>query len=640
MKHSLLVTLLAGLLVLAACKPVSLPAEVAVPAPEAATYGEAWEAAACATFDISDELAAQADCGYVTVQENRAANSASTIRLAVVRVRSTAETPASPVFLATGGPGGFGLARASAGFPQTFADVLADRDWVFFSQRGTKFAEPYLTCDDYDLIPLESASGSWSDEEIAAQRAARLQSCYDAFVAQGVDITGYNTNENATDVNDIRLALGYDKIVYMGESYGTMLGQFVMRNHPEILESVILDGIAPVAAAHWSDVTSMPGAFERVFALCAADEACNAAYPYPEGALADAFAALEANPQPIELSIGGQTSTVLVDGTLMMNGLFLQLYTPGGYALVPAMAYQMQANDLSALYVTLPLVLTPGGTARLMHFAIACADDPVRSLDDVNVEGALPMYVALAYDDSSSYVAACGLLNLAQLPAVSDEPVASDLPVLLLNGGLDPATPAEPARSLQATLPNSQYVVFPNGTHIQHNSPCGIAVIDAYMTDPSAPVDQSCISQEYGMAVPQRVSANSSDNSATFSVEIPPAAHLGPYAWLANSTVINLAAFPITTTLDDALNTYVGSLNFQFDNPGAVDTDQITGYTAKWIRANPDVVGAVRGLDIYAFSDESGTYLIAFITQATALIDSVRADTIPTILQTIEVGEQ
>ena len=75
-----------------------------------------------------------------------------------------------------------------------------------------------------------------------------IQACKDDYKAQGVDLTGYNSVENAEDINAIRKTLGYDKIIYYGQSYGTLLGQFLLRIHPEIMEAIVLDGIAPASA--------------------------------------------------------------------------------------------------------------------------------------------------------------------------------------------------------------------------------------------------------------------------------------------------------------------------------------------------------------------------------------------------------
>jgi len=284
------------------------PQTASAPTAEAA-FGDGWASASCETLGVAPEIAAVADCGYVTVPENRTAGTADTIQLAVVRVRSTAANPDAPVVLGTGGPGGNGLqSTGDASFLTTNADILADRDWVFFTQRGTVQAKPELTCLEYNMIPFTAAQEGWTDGEQEARLADAMQACLDELVAQGVDFTGYNSVENATDIVDIARALGYDKINYYGESYGTLLGQFLLRNHPEILETITLDGIAPASAQRWTDVTKFDKAFQRVWDACAADPVCNANYPHPEEMLAKALAAMDANPPVLTLNMPAGSS--------------------------------------------------------------------------------------------------------------------------------------------------------------------------------------------------------------------------------------------------------------------------------------------------------------------------------------------
>ena len=88
---------------------------------------DAWAPVACDTLGVAPELAAVAECGYVTVPENRAAGTDKTIQLAVVRVPSTSAAPGAPVILGTGGPGRRGTAgRHRCGRQHLHADTRRD----------------------------------------------------------------------------------------------------------------------------------------------------------------------------------------------------------------------------------------------------------------------------------------------------------------------------------------------------------------------------------------------------------------------------------------------------------------------------------------------------------------------------------
>ena len=113
--------------------PATSPAASAMPR----TFGEAWTPAGCADLGILADFDQIADCGYVTVPENRAAGTADTIKLGVVRIRATSGTSLSPIVKGAGGPGADGLAGATPAWVAANAAILKDHDWVFFTQRGT-----------------------------------------------------------------------------------------------------------------------------------------------------------------------------------------------------------------------------------------------------------------------------------------------------------------------------------------------------------------------------------------------------------------------------------------------------------------------------------------------------------------------
>lgn len=610
------------------------------------TFGNAWESVACDTFAVAPAIAEQADCGYVTVPENRAAGTDSTIQLAVVRVRSTADNPGAPVIKGTGGPGGAGLESATdAEFLVSHAGILDDRDYIFFSQRGTRYARPELACPEYNAIDLDAARNNWSAEERQTQRVATMQACLDGFAARGVDLTGYNSNENAADIDAIRQTLGYDTIVFYGESYGTLLGQFLLRNHPDILEAIILDGIAPATAERWTDVTDIPSAFERVFDACAADEACNAAYPDPEGALADALAALAANPAAFVLDTSlfdpenGEQIPLQVDPALAMNAMFINLYLPGGYRNVPAIAYQLSAGDYSALGVTIPNYFANSGIARVMHFAVACTDDPIASLDEVNLEGVPEMYTDLIVDDALGYATFCPLMDLPQLPATSDELVTSDVPALLLNGGLDPATPFTGGSIVQAGLPNSYNIIVPSGSHIQSHSPCILEITDAFLNAPSTEPDMSCIDQQIPFGVPQQATMSSDDGSAAVSMILPPTFQALETAgqWANTEAVIVLTAYAAGTSAEDAMDEFLAMV--PLENVEVVDGPVVAGYPTRAIQTEVDTAGKVSSVDVLTFENAQGAYRIFANVVKPDRIAPFRQTVLPDLLETVTVSE-
>lgn len=600
-------------------------------------FGDAWTSVDCDTLGVAAEIAPMADCGYVTVPESRTGDSDATIQLAVVRVHSEAESPATPVFLAVGGPGGNGLIRASdISFLIPYGPVIADHDFIFFSQRGTEHAQPHLTCPDYINVPVEAARDGWSVEERQAQLVATMQACIDEATAQGIDLSAYNTDENAADIDSIRQALGYDQIILYGQSYGTQVAEFVMRNHPDILESVILDGILAVTATAEAQYSSHRDAFQRFFTACAADPACSEAYPDPEGALSQAYETLEANPQQIEAIVAGQPMTMTVDGTLALTVMYSYSFAHGRYAPIPAAAYQMSEGDWSLLSTMLSDVYDP--IDYLMHLPIICTDDPNTALSDVDTTDTAEMYIDVEYEDANRYVALCPLFNATQLSDSSDELIVSDIPTLLLQGGLDPATAVANGNIVETGLSNSYNIVFPDGTHIQGGSPCGVAIMAAFMADPSTAPDTSCIAQEYSFAVPLPVTVHSEDGSASMSLTLPPG--WAPYndGFLSSSSTIQ---FYPSVLPPQPLEDVLASMTETLPEAAIVDGEPIAGYTTKRYQMDGIASGqAVLAVDFIVFGDENASYFINAQNQEPASLEQWRTIDLPAILATIVVGEE
>ena len=587
------------------------------PTASASALGKAWESVSCDTFKVGPEVAAVADCGYVTVPESRTGGSDKQIKLAVVRVKSTNQKPGAPLVLGTGGPGapGLGTVQGSAGpgFLKTYAPILQDRDFVLFSQRGTAPAQPTLDCPAYNTLTIEASTKGMSLEALGQASKDALVKCAEAFKAQGVDLAAYNSNENADDVDSIRQALGYDKIFYYGESYGTQLGQFVLPRHPDILAGIMLDGIVPVTKAKTIQVTDIPGAFRRVFDACAADKACNAAYPDLEKKLTETIDRLAKSPMPFKLQLaGGQSIDLKVDDLLAMNALFIDLYVPGGYAKLPEYIKQLHDGNPAPLAATLPFVLQDSDNARVMHYAINCSDDPTTSMDDLGLKDTPAVYARFVASDGQDYANICPALALPQLPADSDALVKSDLPALLIQGGFDPATPPSGGLDVAKGLPNSTEVLVPSGNHVQFSNPCVVSIVANFMKDPTAKPDLSCIDPTVAFRYPAPVAYAGPGASTAISITLPPTFKpAGNGQWSDNTVVAITASFPATKTVDSVLADTAALL--KLENPKVVDGPTVAGMESRYIDAMP--------IDIYAFGNEQGAYRVVFNALDPTMVD-------------------
>lgn len=579
------------------------------------------------------------DCGYVTVPENRAAGTDASIKLAVARVRALGGESGLPIVFGEGGPGGNGFLNATPVGISKLAPILQNHDYVFFSERGTSHAQPSLQCPNYNAVLLDAAVAGKNPDEQRADRKAKFQECIDAFRADGVDFSAYNTDENAADVADVVKALGYDKVIYQGASYGTWLGQVVAKKYPEILAGLILDGVAPLEAAKWSDITDYTG-LKLVWAACAADKACNEAYPDLDGVLTEVIAGLDANPQSVEVTFpDGTKTTVTVDGAIAMEALASGQNAVTVRAL-PSFVYRLKDGDFQ--YTLAPLLagsLSNSENSRAMHVAVNCSDDPVTEADAANASVGAP-YASLLAREVVEGVDACAILAVPQLTADSDAPLTSDIPTLILQGGLDGATPKSGGDEVAKGLSKVTNAVLPTGTHVQGLSACGVAIVESFANDPTGTPDTSCIDPAVTMFVAARPTVKSADGTTSITALLPAGlAETAPGNFSDPTHVVVLAALP---KVDN--DTAIASLVKQYESvkPAGetVDGPTIAGLTSRHYVGTADGYAPGAGIDIFTFSDDTTTYVVAGLYSDPGTLETkFRGNELPALIESVELGK-
>ncbi|MEE4117523.1 MAG: alpha/beta hydrolase [Paracoccaceae bacterium] len=458
------------------------------------------------------------DCGYVVLPENPERPDGAQVKLGFLRLPARAETPAAPLFMLAGGPGDTLIKSETLMlFGDAFLGPLLDaRDVVILDQRGAPNAEPVLDCPEMYGLPWEISNRALDEAGERELGRQVLAECVASARAGGIDLAQYNSVRIAADVDAARQALGYDRIVYYGASYGAQLGQHYMRDFPGSLEAVILDGANSLSRTSWVEerVRDADVAAQKLAALCEADAQCGAAYDVR--ALLDQAMALF-DDGPIETSYADPSDPdARIDLTLTARDLASVIFgfQTGqiGIHSLPAILAAIVADGRTSAAEVLgevqgaAIVASRGATrsdsALLMHMAVVCSDDPVTSPADMIVEADASAY-ARAYGASvlEEYIEFCRAVDVPPLPDATDVDVATDVPVLVLAGDLDARTPAIRSRLVADTLPRAHFVLFPEGTHVQLGeiNLCAGEILRAFLANPDAAPDTSCIA-----AMPRR----------------------------------------------------------------------------------------------------------------------------------------
>lgn len=437
------------------------------------------------------------ECGYVIVPERHADPEGSTIRLPVaIRKATGPDAQPDPLFLAQGGPGGDAFSVYALLAPTS--PMAENRDIVVFNQRGTKYAEPDLSCVETQEILPQVLIATAEEGEVLYEEA--LAACRERLASEGIDLSAYNSLENAADVSAIAKALGYDAYNFYGVSYGTLLGLHLMRQNPEGLRSVILDSVVPTNLNFIpATPTSENRIYDEIFANCESDPVCREAYPDLE---ARYFALVEKlDAEPVTLTIKdpdtGERYPALLDGRGLRGLMYQLFYVPRMAAVFPKIVADMEEGDFRYLEAMWPVFAFDDSISEGMYYSVVCAEDADFIPSEIPLADLRPQIGADVVDELQSYLDACAMWDVDRLPASVDEPVTSDIPTLLLSGRFDPITPPSFAQTAADSLPNDYNLVDPLASHgVAFLSPCVNGIVREFLDDPTTRPSAACLDQQ------------------------------------------------------------------------------------------------------------------------------------------------
>lgn len=461
----------------------------------------AFESTAC-PFDVP--AGQTVECGYLTVPENRTESDGATIRLAVAVFHSPNPDKATdPIVYLEGGPGGEPLEALPLLFERQYAPMLENRDVIVFDQRGTGYSEPSLACPEFIELGLDYLDDDLPPEESARLTTAALLECRDRLVSDGADLSAFNSAENAADVNDLRLALGHDQWNLWAISYGTRLALTVLRDHPEGVRSVVLDSAYPLESNLYADLpVNAARAFDTLFAGCAADPACNTAYPDLENVLFEVVDRLNENPVMLTVTnpLSGQSYDALVTGDVLLTFMFQTLYVSDLIPLLPQIVFEARAGNLDSVGQLLGAFLANGEFVSIgMQTSVQCHEEVAfTSAEEISAAYTAFPQLRDAMEASPTLgpgiVQLCAVWGAGESDEVENEPVRSDIPALVLAGDYDPITRPAWGRQVAGSLENSFFVEFPSQGHgpsLQHG--CARSVILEFFDDPTTQPDAACV---------------------------------------------------------------------------------------------------------------------------------------------------
>jgi cysteine synthase len=431
------------------------------------------------------------ECGSIVVPLYRSHPGAGppiTVHFRIYRHRDQSAPAGEPVVAFEGGPG-----YPSIGSAATYLFMLGSlhrtHDLIVMDQRGTGTSDP-IRCLD-----LQNGIGNYVQATAAC--AGRL----------GVAANAFGTAAVADDMAAILRGLGIHKVDVYGDSYGTYAAQVFTANHPQLVRAAVLDGtfdnsfnpFEPEESASlrhaWTAICRRAGSCHGILRSIGTFDRRLAAHPLVgRGKDADGYM------EHVHLTPTGFTQLV-VDATYTYT-IFRDL--PGA---LHAFSHGDRAPMLRLAAEDVSLNAAGGNAAGYSVGdleAVSCHDYPsiwniAASVPERRAQlnraiAALPAGVFapfsnrvwLAAQDESELVRGCLEWPAPKFP---DPPFPAGphphIPVLVLDGEFDQATPVADARMAAAAWPDSTYVQFANTGHISaldDYQRCASGIVRAFLT--------------------------------------------------------------------------------------------------------------------------------------------------------------
>ncbi len=396
-------------------------------------------------------------CGTYKVFENRVLKSGRQIDIKIVVFPATGKDKApDPLFYIPGGPGSSATEDAPY-VAQEYAKIRERRDLVFVDQRGTGGSNP-LNCEFFDPSDVQSYLGYWNPLDQVRKCRQQLE--------PKADLRLYVTSIAMDDLDDVRAALGYQKINISGGSYGTRATQTYLKRHGKNVRSVILHGVSPTDQFMPRDFPQhTQRALDGVLDECLANEACRKAFPNIKAETKTVLAKLKKGPIEVEVKDGDKASKVKLSRDLAGEAIRYMLYQSGAASRIPLILHTAAEGNFtplteSAIFYRREIVATG---ANGMYLSVTCAED-------------LPWIKPgeAGQNDDETFLGdyrlrqqreACSLWPRGEIPKDYAAPTRSDVPALILTGQWDPVTPPVYGESAAKNLPNSLHIIVPSGGH-------------------------------------------------------------------------------------------------------------------------------------------------------------------------------
>jgi pimeloyl-ACP methyl ester carboxylesterase len=409
-----------------------------------------------------------AELGRISVPENRRKPGSRSIEIAFARLGSTAARPGPPTIYLEGGPGIPAIMMLShvESWQRFLLALRAAGDVIVIDQRGIGHSRPDLVCP-----PSERPGDALEGERLYELAVRDARACARHWRDRGVDLSGYNTEQNADDVDAVRAAIGADRVNLVGFSYGTHLTLATIRRHKRHVARAVIMG--PAGPDNLRKLPSVVQAqLRRISDLAAKDPAVAVKVPDLVALMKRVLARAAKRPIALEATDGKtRRKFKLKVGRLALEVIafadFGDTHDLPGW---PRLFHAIESGDHRQLVRLVEKRFLRGAPGHAMPAVMRLASG-VSAARAARIKRELPGCVLSRGLDfpfqSAEFRAAWDVPDLGD---AFRAPVRSEVPLLVYTGTLDGNAPPGRGAAIKAGFPRGAHVVVENAGHEDFHS--------------------------------------------------------------------------------------------------------------------------------------------------------------------------
>ncbi|SKA85501.1 alpha/beta hydrolase fold [Agreia bicolorata] len=457
-------------------------------------------ASAAANDGCPEPSSGDADCGVLTVPENRLNPASRTIDIPYAVIPAS-DQPATGTPVIVMAPG---LGQSAASVGEHLSRDLGfgtHRDVVVLEQRGGSASTPNLDCPAVTDAWIDAFTST--DDTLEAEGTAvgiELSDCLAAFVEAGGDPNGYTIAQTAADVVDLRNKLQIPTWTLFGSGWSSKVMTAVAGLDAAGSDAVLLDSYSPAAADIKGDAyTALKTSLDDLSARTGVE---GTDYAATVTQLASDF---DDNPfkGPVTNPFTDRQRFVELEGNDFVSLVQQLLTDPAVTSTLPVLFDRLEAGDTGALAPYVVLGADAIGTTNWgQYLTSTCLDQKANwSTDPAAPEAAAPaegqdpvvpvdppLLVTYSLTD-----AVCAQSGIAPAGTELRVPPTFTQPTLILAGSNDPISPAATAQAAAGSIVGSQFVSFTGAGHeVLGTSDCAVETAVAWLDKPGDDVSSLC----------------------------------------------------------------------------------------------------------------------------------------------------